>query len=91
MIRKCIRWCIRYWCRAESTWLRRKLARAIGAPLMSDRLRLRPVNGKYPWFAVTTACHQWHIMKPHVGVYFARGWFRARVQLGGLLAERPKR
>lgn len=50
------------WCRKESTWLRRRVARTLGVPRLGDRLRVLERPDKHPWFFVTTASHYFHIL-----------------------------
>lgn len=59
-----LRWLLRRWATYRSTWVRRKVARALRLPLFGDRLCILERPRKYPWFFVTTACHYFHILRP---------------------------
>lgn len=55
---------LRWWIAYRSTWVRRKIARALGIPLLGDRLRVLERPRMHPWFVVTTASHYFHILRP---------------------------
>ena len=58
---------LRWWVAHRTTWLRRKVARALGTPLLRPKSCYWPPRGykrgRYPWFWVTAASHYFYILR----------------------------